>query len=842
MRKEDFVHEIAKKEYEFFVVNTCAAGIQQKDGRYITKYFPLSPFVIENMLLQHGSMGCYQQGYKTNKIKWICVDFDCKNKDNPDVTKLYNQYVVPFIELLKELQISYLTEFSGRRGIHVWIVFRELFSKEIGFKILNELIKRCEVLSNINEYGEWGIDKFPATDSAKNNVVGKQVKFPLSCHKSGRRSYFFENEFQYERDTESEKFYERQFDILNKFHPNDLEIALVKLNLKDIDSEYKITKYKKYILLGSIEVTIDEIINVLSETKVYKAIFERMKLGVAESYDWTVLMGTLILCDTNAQILKELFRRYPNYDEEKTINNIEKLGNKYYPATFEYLYRIYDMILEEGIDKTETGLQYLFRRLGVEQQLLQQYENVNEKVNISDIAITVQKEKTYIKDNDEVPDVTILNEMSNLKAYDLRFYEETIQKIKEGCEINFSPTGYRIYERIESSEKSRLLISLSARDRVITTHLALFLCEKMRYTWKSYSYHVSFISRNNIFYYWYSSWGRFIDKLRVFLEIPFMERYEAFYLDLKSFYDHIDFLTVYRTFEESLEEESKRIFLKLIEYNDLLMKSLHEGNRIGVPQGPAYARIIAEMYLDRVLEKTTEKYEQAGFYMYRYVDDIVFFCQPDFPGKALYEDLKNMLLTYGLPINSEKSRYFGEIALLTEADKMFLLHADRFNYELQENEFTGMLLERERRKNLRKYLMGHSFDIGSLGYVFAQNTITEAQSWCVDNYRKDIFKTYEGRGSNFRKFYSFLFRNEEYMEEILDKKELFTIPEDSINFSNFIHTLYLTVQNKDISYDLFYRIKNEYLMRLDGAKINDIDYTVINALIMIEPEVLNETN
>ncbi len=842
MRKEDFVHEIAKKEYEFFVVNTCAAGIQQKDGKYITKYVPLSPFVIENMLLQHESMGCYQQGYKTNKIKWVCLDFDCKNKDNPDVEKLYNQYVVPFIKLLEELQVSYLTEFSGRRGIHVWIVFKELFSKEIGFKILNELLKRCAVLSSINECGEWGIDKFPATDSAKNNVVGKQVKFPLSCHKSGGKSYFFENEFQYERDIESEKFYETQFDILNKFHPNDLEIVLGKLNLKDIDVEYKITKYKKYILLGSIEVTIDEIINVLSETKVYKAIFDRMKLGVAESYDWTVLMGTLILCDTNAQILKELFRRFPNYDEEKTISNIEKLGNKYYPATFEYLYHIYDMILEEEIDKTETGLHYLFRRLGVEQHLLQQYEKVNEKVNISDIAITVQKEKKYIKDNDEVPDVTILNEMSNLKAYDLRFYDETIQKIKEGYEINFSPTGYRIYERIESSEKSRLLVSLSARDRVITTHLALVLCEKLRYTWKSYSYHVSFISQNHIFYYWYSSWGRFIDKLRVFLEIPFMERYEVFYLDLKGFYDHIDFLTVYRTFEESLEEESKRIFLKLIEYNDLLMKSLHEGNRIGVPQGPAYARIIAEMYLDRVLEKTTEKYDQTGFYMYRYVDDIVFFCKPDFQGKTLYEDLKNMLLTYGLPINSEKSRYFGEIALLTEEDKMFLLHADRFNYELQENEFTGMLLERERKKNLRKYLMSHSFDIGSLGYIFAQNTITEAQSWCVDKYRKDIFKSREGRGSNFRKFYSFLFRNEGYMEEILEKKELFAIPEDSINFSNFIHTLYLTVQNKGISHDLFFRIKNEYLMRLDNAKINDIDYTVINALIMIEPEVLNETN
>lgn len=842
MRKENLVHAIAEKEYEFFVVNTCAAGIQQKDGKYITKYVPISPFVIENMLLQNESMGCYQQGYKTNKIKWICVDFDCKNKENPDVKTLYNQYVNPFTDTLKELQIFYLTEFSGRRGIHVWIVFQELLSKKVGYRIINELLKNCEALSNIGVSENWGIDKFPSTDSAKNNIVGKQVKFPLSTHKSGGRSYFFKDKFEYEVDTGSEYFYKKQFEILSNYQPNNLEYVLEKLNLKDINLEYRIIKYKKYLLGANVEITIDEIIDILSETRVYKAIFERMKLGMAQPYDWTVLMGTLILCDTDAQIVKDLFRRYPNYDEEKTITNIEKLGDKYYPATFEYLYYIYNMSIEDGLDKSETGLQYLFRRLGIEQRLIRQYENVNENRNILDISVTVEKEKSYLKDNDEVPDVTILNELCNLKPYDLKFYEKIIHNIINGCEIDFAPNRFQVHERIESSEKKRLLVSLSARDRVITTHLALVLCKKMKCTWKSYSYHVSFISRSNIFYYWYSSWGRFIDKLRVFLEIPFMEKYEVFYLDLKNFYNHIDFLTVYKTFEESLEEDSKKIFLKLIEYNDELMKSLYTGNRIGVPQGPAYARIIAEMYLDRVLEIAIKKYDQTQFHMYRYVDDIVFFCNPEFDGKTLYEDLKNALITCGLPINSEKSKYFGKIALLTKEDKSVLLHTDSFNYDLQENDFTGVLLEYERKKNLRKYLMGHPFDMGSLGYIFGQKTITEAQAWCIDNFRKDILQSREGRGSNFRKFYSFLFKNEKYMEEILEGEELFLISEDTINFSNFIHVLYLTVQNKEISFGLFERIKNEYLMKLDDSKVNNVDYTIINALKMIEPEVLNETD
>ena len=41
----------------------------------------------------------------------------------------------------------------------------------------------------------------------------------------------------------------------------------------------------------------------------------------------------------------------------------------------------------------------------------------------------------------------------------------------------------------------------------------------------------------------------------------------------------------------------------LIEYNNKLMKELKNGHRIGVPQGPAYARIIAEMFLDRLLDR-----------------------------------------------------------------------------------------------------------------------------------------------------------------------------------------------------------------------------------------------
>ena len=486
MTADQLIWNIAQLEYSLFVVNSYAAGIQQNDGRYVTKYFPMSSFVIEQMLLRQGSMGCYQQGYKTNRIKWICFDFDCKEKVKPDVYALYEQCVEPFVHMLDEVGIHYLTEFSGRRGIHVWVTFNKLLTKELGFRIVCELVQRCKALDGILESEVWGLDKFPATDSSRTNIVGKQVKFPLSRHRSGARSYFFTGDFWKREDTESEQFLQEQLAILDGYVPNDVEEIACKLDMVISRTDVVKLKYKKYHLIGKIEITVDQIVEILSETAVFDRIFKRMQQGLALPQDWTVILGTLYLCDLNAQLVKDVFQRFPNYDAQKTYSNIEKLGSRYFPATFSYLYRIYGMTMESSLDGQETSLHYLLRRCGLEPNLLVQFEELNEKGLVSDIRITVNKEKDYLKENDEVPDVSVWNSLCDLKQYDLHFYDTLIGSIVKGEKPEYVPNGFRVYERIESSEKIRTLVSLSAKDRVITTNLALRLCSRMKTTWKSF--------------------------------------------------------------------------------------------------------------------------------------------------------------------------------------------------------------------------------------------------------------------------------------------------------------------------------------------------------------------
>lgn len=124
-----------------------------------------------------------------------------------------------------------MTEFSGRRGIHVWIIFNTLLTKELGFRIVCELEKKCPALYGIRGSKKWGLDRFPATDSSRNNIVGKQVKFPLSRHRSGARSYFFTGKFGEKEDTESKQFLIEQLAIMKNYELNDVEEAARKLNM-----------------------------------------------------------------------------------------------------------------------------------------------------------------------------------------------------------------------------------------------------------------------------------------------------------------------------------------------------------------------------------------------------------------------------------------------------------------------------------------------------------------------------------------------------------------------------------------------------------------------------------
>ena len=78
------------------------------------------------------------------------------------------------------------------------------------------------------------------------------------------------------------------------------------------------------------------------------------------------------------------------------------------------------------------------------------------------------------------------------------------------------------------------------------------------------------------------------------------------------------------------------------------------------------------------------------------------------------------------------------------------------------------------------------------------------------------------------------------MKKILADQELYLIPADSLNFSNFIHTLYYAVQDHAIAPEIFERIKCEYLKELPGNELKEDDRVIVKALMLISAEVTDE--
>jgi hypothetical protein len=114
--------------------------------------------------------------------------------------------------------------------------------------------------------------------------------------------------------------------------------------------------------------------------------------------------------------------------------------------------------------------------------------------------------------------------------------------------------------------------------------------------------------------------------------------------------------------------------------------------------------------------------------------------------------------------------------------------------------------------------------------------LAEAKESCFNLYRSSIIGSEIGRGINFRRFYEYVLTHDDYISTILNEGLLSQIPVNSVNFSNFLCTLYLVTQRKEVSSSLFERIQKEYLYSLDSTEVGKTNYSVVEALLMIKWE------
>lgn len=831
-REVDMVKELAKKLYELFVVNRHAVAVQKKDGNYATKYMHVEVDDIECMLKEKKSLGCYQQLYKSPYLKWICFDFDCKDKENPNIEELYMNCTKPLTDYLERKEIFYINEFSGRRGIHTWILFDKFITKNDAYEIVQKIKKNINLMLNDMLFG---LDEFPATRSSAGNVLGKQVKIPLSVHAKGMQSFFFEGEFSYNKY--GKKFFEEQNAILNRIQLNKVEDIFEKL---EIGKNESLVPYKKIYVDSNIECSIEDVIKILSNVRAYRELIDRIINGNAISKDWFVMLGTLGKLDKNKDLLIDLFRYSPDFSEKETLDKISKFGYKYYPPTFSYLYEIYDLEIEEGIDPGENGLQYLLRNLGCVDKIKEFNENQSEL--LESCYYTKEKELKYLFSNDEVPVVSVCLELQNMTKYDIKQIDEKISKICNGeCQEEIIDKVF-IFKRKESDLRERKMVSLSASDRVLTSQLALKMYCSIEDKIQTYSYNPNFLSKDDIFFGWYTSWGNYLEQIRRYLELDIYENLNVITMDVKHFYDSIDFLGVFKLLKEGLNEEGTNIIKYLISYNEKLMTEIN-GNRKGVPQGPAYARIIAEIFLGLILKKIMCKIKQDGqIHLYRYVDDIILFYDDTYDGKKIFESFFSILVEYGLELNQEKSKVYGKIKELSEDDKNEILRKNKFEYGLRTSEYSYLVPDELIKKKVEDYLeKRREIDIEDISYLFSQYTDNRAKKLYIEKYTKFVFQSEIGRGSSFTKFYKYVFTDEETLEKCLVLQCFLDIPKNTINFKCCISNLYYLLKDELFSDYQLFNIYENFINKIELDEIdNDEDLSVVCAIKEFLQEVICE--
>ncbi len=806
------LNQISQLLFDLFVINRKAIAVQLNDGQYITQYVTVTENDIYCMLKEKKSLGTYQQLYKSPYLKWICLDFDCVDKINPDLTSLYQDCIKPVNDFLNIKNIHYINEFSGRRGIHIWILFDRLIEKHIAYEILSYIYENSNIILDTEKFG---LDKFPATANSKGNIIGKQVKIPLSTHKKGTQSYFFTGIFTkkiYDSD-----FYEEQLSLLQGIKENKLEDVLLSLNIHEKPKTF----YKKLVVPGQINIEASKAIELLSETKVYQQLFNRFLSGQAILKDWFVLLGTFSKINSTPDFLLDILKYAPNFSENESIEKIKEYGSKYFPATFDYLYKLYGLPIEKNLNPNETGLEYLFKKLNIQDELKEW--NYNEKTLLQSCKQTIVKEQKYLFMNDEVPVVTVFLDLAYYTKYDIHRIDLLVEKICKGEITEYTINNYYPFTRIEADDRERTMISLNAFDRVLTTHLALKLSYRITEKIKSYSYNPNYLSKQDIFFHWYISWGNYLDNIKRYIRLGLYENISVITLDIKHFYDSIDFLGVYRLLNDSLNIEERNIMKFLITYNEQLMRS-SSNTRKGVPQGPAYARIIAEIFLSFLIDIIKESFKEESEHIdiFRYVDDIIIFNNSELPDKMIFNTFKEVFIQYGLSLNNDKSIIYGKINDLSDEDKDCITRKNQFQYELKESPYSYLFSDDEILTKVRDlFLQKSEFDISNINYFFSKCMNKQAKKEFFLNYYSTVITCDYGRGSTYSLFYNFIFDNSDIIDFCISKSVFLKIPKNTINFSCFLATLFYAIRNGKLITSQKYSIIEDYLNTIELKDVID---------------------
>jgi hypothetical protein len=216
MTKLNRVQNHIKLFRDYFVQRNDCYPLQYgyNGGGYKVVHRKLSNQIIERHLKGELTIGlyCTPNGFS----KWLCIDID--NLEKSAVREVQNH--------ARRFHIPYTTEFSGKKGYHLWVFFDSLYPNRI-----------ARALASVFSFNH---EIFPKQDRITPGKLGNLVKAPLGIHQgTGKRCLFLNHDLNPEQD---------QYDVLTSFKRIN-PIQIMKTEMPEIWSrihqDFKKTSHAK---------------------------------------------------------------------------------------------------------------------------------------------------------------------------------------------------------------------------------------------------------------------------------------------------------------------------------------------------------------------------------------------------------------------------------------------------------------------------------------------------------------------------------------------------------------------------------------------------------------------
>ena len=599
-------------------------------------YYPINQtFSIEHLnrhLNNLATYGIYVLNSES-KCNLICIDIDIPKSEIKDEyiidSTLKFNYLKEKLSIVKDILFDKLSlkkeqvlfEDTGGRGYHIWIFFSEQIEGIIA-KRLYDIIK-----SHI----DFEFEFFPKQAKLSSKIkFGNLIKLPLGKHqKYKRRSYFFE--FRYNNINIVASF-RNNFNLLKnteKISKTFINQILEKYSYISNSNNYPISDFKPEDQYNRI-IFKQDFDYLFEKCSALNSLKEKAKKGnLLNRKELFHLSNTILSVENGDNYLIDLLKKSfgSKFSIENTTHEIISI-KPLYPASCQ---KLIDAGICKGFCHPEIERQSndnllpnpnptsFWLKPAIIVEKLNEKELFDKLTDNSNIIRTYNKLKKYHKNED----------VGFFDEFDYQIFEENLdinsrylsKVLKEKKKIQF--IGYIKYEipkKVDENEmlQFRQMVYSNISDQIAIQTIFNILSPILEKDFQNSScgYRVDPSSNDNIFQDWREYYPRFRNKVLNSLHNNNVKYYIC--CDIEKFYDNIDHNILIEQLKKYITDNylfsTAKEIIKLYNYNDQEIST-------GLPQGPAYARVLANLYLND-FDKEIIKFS-SGYY--RYVDDFFLF-------------------------------------------------------------------------------------------------------------------------------------------------------------------------------------------------------------------------